>query len=151
MKKLMAIVAILAVAVAIQCTLSQTSQMPTGAMYTEWYIATDLGDLPGFERVPMTNMTAYRTYDEQAQMPSDARVLGVSKYYASADMSLDTVIETMRASIVGIAPIEQGNVYTCHTNRLRDSVSIDGNKVNVQIACVAGRIVVGTPMLLGGY
>lgn len=150
MKRLIACGCVLAVMAMAGVLGGRQDPIAVSPAYTEWYIAGDVGEIVGYHRIPMTNMTIYRSQSgDTKEFPFDA--LGVSRCYSATNIDLQEILQCENARILHASEIANGTVYTCYAKQDYPSVTLDGQAVNMQIACVGDKIWVGIPMLMGSY
>ena len=64
---------------------------------------------------------------------------------------LNELLEVYKATILKMETCEDGISYYCYSARLRQGVSLDGVTVNLHIVVKDREMVVGTPLVFGGY
>ena len=64
---------------------------------------------------------------------------------------LNELLEVYKATILKVETFECGVSYYCYSARLRKGVSLDGVTVNLHIVVKDREMVVGTPLVFGGY
>lgn len=82
-----------------------------------------------------------------------SNVLGESISFKSIFTKIDKILNAYNINIIKEEKV--GDIYSLYgyinKSEFNNSVTIDGNKVNVQIAFNNGIITVGTPIILGDY
>ena len=78
-------------------------------------------------------------------------VQGVSVSFDGNEQDVERIADLLHLDIVSNYEL-CGLVVTCGvSSRIRGGVTVDGNRVNVQIAYKDGVVTVGSPLILGSY
>ena len=64
---------------------------------------------------------------------------------------LNELLEVYKATILKVETFEDSVSYYCYSARFRQGVSLDGVTVNLHIVVKDREMVVGTPLVFGGY
>ena len=76
---------------------------------------------------------------------------GVSVSFNGSVEDVNAIINRLHATTVSVQQLDGLYVACCVSNRLQGGVTLDGKRVNLQIAYSAGTITVGYPLILGSY
>lgn len=80
------------------------------------------------------------------------RVKGESVFIASdTQPHVQEIIKSYGASVVWTEQIDGVTSYYCYTPRWKETVVVNGRRVNLHIACVNGGFALGSPIIFGGY
>lgn len=82
---------------------------------------------------------------------SCSKVDGLSVRFEGNAEDVDAIINRLQATVVSCQQLGDMYVFCCESPRLQGGVTIDGNRVNVQIALNGGAVTVGYPLILGDY
>ena len=64
----------------------------------------------------------------------------------------NAVLQTLKAKVVKCETLPNGaNVIYAYTNKIKEEIDLNGNKVNLQLACYDNYCIVGWPLILGSY
>ena len=89
--------------------------------------------------------------DFGATVASCRGVDGVSVSFEGSEQDIDRILCRLQATQVSYQQLDDLYVACCYSPRLKGSVSIDGKRVNLQIAYSNGAVTVGYPLILGSY
>lgn len=87
----------------------------------------------------------------KATLAACDRVDGLSVRFAGDMSSLQAIVKRLNATQVSCQELNGLYVACFYSNRLQGGVTVDGARVNVQIAYNDGVITVGYPLILGDY
>lgn len=76
---------------------------------------------------------------------------GVSVSFSGTADDVDAILARLQATAVSVQQLDGLYVACCVSNRLQGGVTLDGKRVNLQIAYSDGTITVGYPLILGSY
>lgn len=89
--------------------------------------------------------------DFNKTLASCRNVDGVSVSFAGAAYDVNEIVSRLQATEVSRQQIDDIFVSCYYSPLIREYVTIDGNRVNVQIAYRGGTVTVGYPLILGSY
>ena len=109
--------------------------------------------------IPFEGKKEYYLYtsSSQAVIKSDVSILdlpfvrGESVRINSADGVLEDVFIKYSARIVKVEEFAGGVSYYCYSPKLKKGIVIEGVAINLQIAVKGESLVLGTPIIFGGY
>ena len=84
-------------------------------------------------------------------LASCSKLAGLSVRFEGNADDVDAIINRLQATVVSCQQLGGLYVFCCESPRLQGGVTIDGNRVNVQIALNGGAVTVGYPLILGDY
>lgn len=84
-------------------------------------------------------------------LASCSKVDGLSVRFEGTAEDVDAIINRLQATVVSCQQMGDLYVFCCNSPCLQGGVTIDGNRVNVQIALSSGAVTVGYPLILGDY
>ena len=133
----------------------------------KWFVAITLS-LVLFSAITLLSATAfpfdgdkeYYLYSpsSQAQIKSEVSILEMPfirgesvRLTCQADVVLETVLSKYSASVVKVEEFCDGVSYYCYSPKLKKGIVIDGVMINLQIAVKDESVVMGTPIIFGGY
>lgn len=76
---------------------------------------------------------------------------GVSVSFDGTVQDLNAILRRLQATQVSAQQLDGLFVACYHSNRLQGGLTLDGKRVNLQIAIHDDTITVGYPLILGGY
>lgn len=76
---------------------------------------------------------------------------GVSVSFDGSIQDLNAILVRLQATQVSVQQLDDLFVACYYSNRLQGGVTLDGKRVNLQIAYRDGTIIVGYPLILGSY
>ncbi len=108
---------------------------------------------------PLEGKKEYYLYtsSSQAVIKSDVSILdlpfvrGESVRINSADGVLEDVFIKYSARIVRVEEFAGGVSYYCYSPKVKKGIVIEGVAINLQIAVKGESLVLGTPIIFGGY
>lgn len=108
---------------------------------------------------PLEGEKEYYLYasSSQAVIKSDVSILdlpfvhGESVRINSADGVLEDVLIKYSARVVRVEEFAGGVSYYCYSPKLKKGIVIEGVAINLQIAVKGESVVLGTPIIFGGY
>lgn len=153
MKKLLLLVVAAVVALCLTYKVELNEILPKGATSCEFYIAGEANDLSGFQKSEVGNMTICSSDIENFGIGYDklGNIIGVAVRYDLGAINVDDILSAANAVSLKVEQGENMVCYYAHSNLLKDSVTVDGKKINLQIAVTQNGIIVGSPMIMGSY
>lgn len=135
--------------------------------FVKWFVAITIS-LVLFFAVAFLNATAfpligvkeYYLYSpsSQAQIKREVGILDLPflrgesvRVTCQTDGVLEVVLAQYSASIVKVEEFCDGVSYYCYSPKLKKGIVIDGVMINLQIAVRGEEVVMGTPIIFGGY
>lgn len=91
----------------------------------------------------------YMSKEEGLKAIKQVRVQGLEFYLS--DISLDDVLQLLKADVVEKSEIGGLNLIYAYSPFYQDNITMDGKKVNVQLALKGDEIIAGFPIILTGY
>ena len=135
--------------------------------FVKWLVALILSAVV-FLSIAILNATAFPlkgekeyylyTSSSQAEIKSDVSILELSfvcgksvRINNATDGVLEDVLIRYSARVVKVEEFAGGVSYYCYSPKLKKGIVIDGVAVNLQIAVKGESVVLGTPIIFGGY
>ena len=87
--------------------------------------------------------------DEAKEAVKKTKVEGL-EFYISA-LTKDEILKLLKATVLSESVVEGMKITYAYSPYYQNSVTLDGKKVNLQIAERDGEIIAGFPLILTGY
>lgn len=151
MKKFLVFILILVCFCAISLFKTQTNPL-LACENVEKVCFVSSGNIEDMESVKCGDMvfnycTLKQANEKLSKIESDLK--GVEFYIK--DISFEKLCEILKVEVVSQSQVGDLNVFCCYSPYGQENVTIDGKKVNVQIAVYDDLVLAGFPMLLTGF
>ena len=105
----------------------------------------DGGEYTGYMTVISTDISGAK------KLYKDSGYMGITIRYAVDNMSEDALCSKMQARRIYEQEIDGIRCVYLYTPLINESVRIDGNVINMQIAITDSAVTVGFPLIMGSY
>lgn len=131
-------------------TFVKNEKNPLFALADRVCLVVEDGALSGDEIVDMGEVDfVYLGGEEAKEAVKKTKVEGL-EFYISA-LTKDEILKLLKATVLSESVVEGMQITYAYSPYYQNSVTLDGKKVNLQIAERDGEIIAGFPLILTGY